>query len=83
MTDSGLRPVTTHRGPPPAEPPEIALAGLAATWQAILRNRHPEFRGLVVEVDGRTNSPRERAQTPGSARDADVADAPAAARRAA
>ena len=30
--------------------PEPALGGLAATWQAILRVRHPEFTGLVVEV---------------------------------
>ena len=27
-----------------------AERGLAATWQAILRVRHPEFTGLVVEV---------------------------------
>lgn len=30
--------------------PEPALGGVAATWQAILRVRHPEFTGLVVEV---------------------------------
>jgi hypothetical protein len=30
--------------------PEPALGGVAATWQAILRVRHPEFRGLLVEV---------------------------------
>jgi hypothetical protein len=33
-------------------PPEAALAGLTATWQAILRVRHPEFSGLVVDVIG-------------------------------
>jgi hypothetical protein len=30
--------------------PEPALGGVAATWQAILRARYPEFRGLIVEV---------------------------------
>ena len=30
--------------------PEPALGAAAATWQAILRVRHPEFAGLIVEV---------------------------------
>jgi len=31
-------------------PPPEALDALAAAWQAILRARHPEYRGLVVEI---------------------------------
>jgi hypothetical protein len=34
----------------PAMPPDQALVGLTATWQAILRERHPDHGGLVVEV---------------------------------
>jgi hypothetical protein len=30
--------------------PVPALGAVAATWQAILRARHPDFTGLVVEV---------------------------------
>jgi hypothetical protein len=31
-------------------PPAPALAGVKAAWQAILRVRHPEYTGLVVEA---------------------------------
>jgi hypothetical protein len=45
-------------------PPEPALAGLMATWQAILRVRHPEFSGLVVDVIGGTTSDAGRPARP-------------------
>jgi hypothetical protein len=32
------------------EPPAPALASVTAAWQAILRVRHPEYTGLVVEA---------------------------------
>ena len=31
-------------------PPAPALASVTAAWQAILRLRHPEYTGLVVEA---------------------------------
>jgi hypothetical protein len=34
----------------------VAVVSVTATWQAILRVRHPEFAGLIVEpVDDRVH----------------------------